>query len=188
MQKLANIFIITTSLLCNGQITVPLTYDNFNNSENGNYLKDTNGHLDKFIGTWKYTDGNEELTLNIIKSEHIEYTMYSVDELCGGYKYVKNGIVKANRLDVQYKNLSDPLNLGYFSGGNLSPNYQKVILAGSDIVGKREIYIDLEIIANTNPVHMRWKMQNRENFVINNKGFKQGTGTGIPNDIILIKQ
>lgn len=188
MKKIINILIIFFGIICNAQIIVPLEYDNFNNLENGNYLKDVNGYLDKFTGTWKYVNGTEEFIVKIEKAEHVEYSMFYSDRLCGGYKYIKNGIVKADRLNIQCNDRTNPQNFGYFGGSSLSNDYQRVGLPGSDVVGKREVRIKLEVIPNTDPVQMRWKMENRENFVINNKGFKQGTEPGIPKDIILIKQ
>jgi len=181
-------FLVILSVQVNAQIVVKMTNDNGKYAKDGNYIKDSEGYFDKFTGTWKYINGNEEFIISISKAEHLEYSNYFADRLCGGYRYVKDGVVKANRLDVQCANTNNPQSLGLILGGSLFSDYQKVSLLGSDVVGKREVRITLEVIPNTYPVQMRWKMENRENFVINNKGFKQGTEPGIPKDVILIKQ
>jgi hypothetical protein len=113
---------------------------------------------------------------------------YFIDKLYGGYKYVKDGIVKVDNLNFQYTDYSSPQNFADFLGSGLYNNYNNVSLVGDDRIGMRRINIDLEVIPNTNPVQMKWKMENRENWVINNQGFRQGTGPGLPNNIILVKQ
>jgi len=188
MKKTINILTIFIGIICSAQITVAMSHNNSDNAQDGNYIKDINGHLDKFIGIWKYVNGTEEFIVKIEKVEHVEYSIFYADRLCGDYKYVKDGVIKADRLNTQCTDTNNPQTLGLIFGGSLSKDYQSIGLPGSDIVGKREVYMDLEIIPNTDPVQMRWKMENRENFVINNKGFKQGTEPGIPKDVILIKQ
>jgi hypothetical protein len=165
-----------------------MTDYNSDNATNGNYIKDTEGYMNKFVGSWKYTSGNEEFTVKIIKAEHIDYDTYFIDKLYGGYKYVKDGIVKVDNLNFQYTDYSSPQNFADFLGSGLYNNYNNVSLVGDDRIGMRRINIDLEVIPNTNPVQMKWKMENRENWVINNQGFRQGTGPGLPNNIILVKQ
>lgn len=70
----------------------------------GAYIKDTNNDLDKFVGTWKYTQGNDEFTIVIQKVIQQFNGDYYEDEVVGRFKYVQNGVVVAdylNSLDAQ---------------------------------------------------------------------------------------
>ncbi len=190
MKYIIHILTIFLSIAGNAQIIVTMTDYNGNDLTNGNYIKDTQGYLNKFTGTWKYTSGNEEFIIKIIKAEHINYNYFFSDDLFGGYKYIKDGIVKFDNLNFQYIDHTNTNSQHFadFLGSGLYNNYNSVAMNGFDAVGSRRIYIDLEVIPNTNPVQMKWKMENRENWVINNQGFRQGTGPGLPNNIILVKQ
>lgn len=46
------------------------------------YYKDENNIFDKFLGAWKYQNTNIELTVSILKNEHISMAMgnYESDE------------------------------------------------------------------------------------------------------------
>jgi hypothetical protein len=44
------------SFSCKAQQTVPLNSDYLPYLKNNNYIKDLNGDLNKFVGTWKWTD------------------------------------------------------------------------------------------------------------------------------------
>jgi len=68
----------------------------------GAYYKDTNNHLDQFIGTWMYSNGTTSLTITLQKKplQHTisgNYDFYE-DIIVGEYKYIENGIVKINTL------------------------------------------------------------------------------------------
>lgn len=189
MKNIISIFILMLTSHINAQVIVPMTGYNSDYAKNGNYIKDSNGHLDKFTGTWKYVNGSEVLIVKIEKGEHIDFDEYFIDELFGGYKYTKDGSLKYNNLNFQYLNYDSPQNFANFRGNSLFNNYDSVGLVGYEPVGQRRVYIDLEVIPNTDPVQMKWKMYNRENWVINGEGFKQGMGgVGIPKEMILIKQ
>jgi len=69
---------------------------------NGAYYKDINNDLNKFIGTWKYTNGTTTLTITLQKKVMLQNTLDSLnfyeDILVGEYKYVENGVEKINTL------------------------------------------------------------------------------------------
>ncbi|HCR77546.1 MAG TPA: hypothetical protein DIW37_14305 [Chryseobacterium sp.] len=185
------IFILPLIIYLRGysQITVTMERNNSKYAKDGNYIKDTQGYLDKFAGTWKYLSGSEEMIVKIEKAEHIEFNEYYIDSIFGGYKYTKDGSVKYDNLNFQYLDYDNPQNFADFRGSNLSNNYFSIGLNGYEPVGQRRVNIKLEILPNTDPVQMKWSMRNRENWVINGEGFKQGMGgTGIPKEMILIKQ
>lgn len=91
------------------------------------YEKDINNEFGKYVGTWKYIEGNTELTFKLKKE--IQYQIYEdrsfQDLLVGEYKYVENGVEKVNTLaDFDDDNIT-----GYdhnISGGvftHIAPSY-----------------------------------------------------------------
>ena len=171
----------------NCQTTYPLTNYNINILHSGNYIKDTTGILDKFVGTWKYTNGNDEFTLRIIKKEHdnsFGLNDYYQDVLYGGYKYIKNGSLLIDRLNFTFNGYADP-NCPLMQGSNLSNNHNMITLVGNDRIVRKPVYIDLQII---NPTTMEWKMTPRENINFNGTSPTPGAGWGIPTTVTLTKQ
>lgn len=65
------------------------------------YIKDVEGFLDPFEGTWKWINGSNSLTIVIEKKEmvyHQTIRKYYKDELYANIKYVENGQVILNTL------------------------------------------------------------------------------------------
>ena len=75
----------------------------------GAYYKDTYNDLDRYVGTWKYTNGSTSLTITLQKRtmQHYEddYNNYYEDILIGEYKYIENGVEKINTLPQLSANL-----------------------------------------------------------------------------------
>jgi hypothetical protein len=86
----------------------------YNDSRNiqGAYYKDTQNEFNRFVGEWKYKNGNDTLIVRIIKKEmqFIDYGHISVyeDFLVGEYRFVQNGIEKINTLPSILSNFVDP--------------------------------------------------------------------------------
>jgi len=53
---------------CKAQ-TISLSNVNWATVPDGAYVKDTDGKLDVFLGTWKWTNGNDEFTVVFVKKE-----------------------------------------------------------------------------------------------------------------------
>ena len=192
-KKTLLIVLLLLNNILNAQIIRSMTTYNSQNLKAGDYYKDVDGLLNKFTGTWKYISGNEEFVVKILKVNGYNFAGsndYSEDILFGGYKYVKNNATIIDKLNFTYNNLNDYQNFAPFMGGSgqFSNNFQSISLLGDDLVVGKWLYIDLEVIPNTNPVQMRWKTSPRENIRLNNTLPSQGAGNGIPKDIILIKQ
>jgi len=104
---------------CKAQTIIPL-FDGPTNV-NGGYYKDTYNDLNKFEGTWKYTNGTTSLTIILQKREMISYddsyNNYYEDVLIGGYIYVENGIEKVNTLPQLTFTLPNSYN--YHISGNI---------------------------------------------------------------------
>ncbi|APY01394.1 DUF6705 family protein [Lacinutrix venerupis] len=85
------------------QPIVPLYFGGGYASTENAYYKDTNNDFNKFIGTWKHTNGNEEFTIILKKKTLVSRTLnnitYYTDYLYGEYKYVDaNGVELVNTL------------------------------------------------------------------------------------------
>lgn len=93
------IMVVLTTIIINAQSPIlSITTERGSNIPDGAYLKDTNNVLDKFTGTWQYTQGNDTLTISIQKiTQHFNGSYYK-DKLIGGYKYVQNGKVLVNNI------------------------------------------------------------------------------------------
>ena len=75
-----------TSFNCNAQ------YQSKDFANGDNYL---NNNLDKFIGTWKYSDANQSFTI-ILKKENIRLPVQNnvrADALIGFHKFVNKGYI-----------------------------------------------------------------------------------------------
>lgn len=93
-----------TVLSCKAQSPV-FGYRTFKtNIPDNAYLKDLGNDLEKFTGTWKYTNGTTELTVIIIKEEQVFNGDYYIDMLVGKYKYIEDGVEIINTLS---NNLND---------------------------------------------------------------------------------
>ena len=64
----------------------------------GAYYKDINNHLNQFEGTYKYTQGNTELTMVFKKIVEYNNGVYRQDLLIGEVKFVKDGLILFNNL------------------------------------------------------------------------------------------
>lgn len=77
---------------------------NENNLESA-YFKDINGHLDKFLGVWKYDDGITSFEIQILKNtkEYLQY--YQTDQIYVKFKLMQNGTVIYDYLNSTDENL-----------------------------------------------------------------------------------
>ncbi len=96
MKALLNILIVIIGLQGIAQTEIPL--ENYYSPENDDkessayYYKDSNGVLDKFLGTWRYQSDTELFEITFIKIIKKRTGMgYYNDELISKYKYIKNG-------------------------------------------------------------------------------------------------
>lgn len=99
MKTINRIFILITvslfALSCKAQT---LGLDGSHDSPDGTYYKDLNNELDKFEGTWVYTNGNTILTITFEKEEYVSVRNKHRDYLYGEYSYIENGEEVVNTL------------------------------------------------------------------------------------------
>lgn len=86
--------------------------------ESGDYYKDLNNELDKYVGNWVYNNGSGKiLTLNIRKQEMF-YSSASV----GGQYYFTDDIIVTYKLEINNEILVDNLNLPLINTFSGLPN------------------------------------------------------------------
>ncbi|MBV7267944.1 DUF6705 family protein [Winogradskyella luteola] len=106
MKQLILILSIITTLSCKVQSPiVPIDSDEY--SENI-YYRDIDGVFDPFIGTWVWQDGNNSITIEIVKLEQVYYEGHNYkeyrDRLIGKIKYIENGVEIFNTLSYSNDN------------------------------------------------------------------------------------
>lgn len=72
--------------------------------------------MDKFVGTWQYTNGNTSLTIRLAKKNHIANDSYYEDIIVGEFKYIENTNSIVNT--IQNANFNSNIVNDYHIGGN----------------------------------------------------------------------
>lgn len=122
---------------------------------NGAYLKDTNNELNKFEGTWIFTNGTTTFTVELEKKEMIyDGFKYYSDELFGAYSYSTNGVEIVNTFPLITETETDldntkiggnyiiPNDL-YVACDDCAPNERRLMLYFSD---PERSYLSVSII------------------------------------------
>lgn len=125
------------------------------NKPQNSYLKDTNNILNKFVGTWIYSQNGKIFTIILQKSEMVKLINYYVDELNGSYKFIDNGvtIVDTNNYPLLNSKLTgaqlwegNPNKVSiYFYDPERPKMSCKVILTYSNINGIEKLHWDLKL-------------------------------------------
>lgn len=192
MNKLIIITLILTTLSCRAQTNVIDIVNRCNhtpiNRGNGNlYLKDISDVYAPFIGTWKWSQGNKEMALTLIKQNkyHIHTygnNNYYEDRLVGYYLYKENGLTI---IDTSSENLMQDFGLSVDFNtdcyGNIgTPFFQ-------DIAKNKSYEVNLKLLS---PTQLKFKGKEGENTY-----FRPKTGTIVystdstfPLEMIFIKQ
>lgn len=121
MKQSLIIIIITLSVLsCKAQSPIIDIADKQTELVDGAYLKDVYNELDKFVGTWVYTNGNTSLTITFEKKNQVQ-SRYFRDLLIGEYQYIENGVEKINTLSIldNQANLESPYEHNLVGGSTL---------------------------------------------------------------------
>jgi len=102
--KILIIAYILAFFSCKAQ-TISLTTVDYINVPDNAYVKDIDGKLNPFIGTWKWVNGNSEFTVVFVKKEMYDASglnPFKEDTVLGGYRYIENGVEIVNTLVVHY--------------------------------------------------------------------------------------
>ena len=107
-----NILFILTILLmlsCKAQTIISLYAPGSNRPQSPYYMKDVDGDMNPYVGTWQWVNGTSSLTIQLIKVEMAPdgFGDFS-DYLIGEYRYVENGVEMVNTLPVTYTSGENP--------------------------------------------------------------------------------
>jgi hypothetical protein len=100
MNKIALIIILIFSISCKSQTNIIEIQNrcnvDYSDTDGNTYLKDISNIITPFVGVWKWTSGNREMILTLIKQTEYHYTSgtdnYYADRLVGYYTYKENGL------------------------------------------------------------------------------------------------
>ncbi|TYB69080.1 hypothetical protein ES677_14590 [Bizionia gelidisalsuginis] len=106
MRNIILIALIGITFTCKAQNPIISIHDKNAEITTDSYLKDINNDLDKFVGTWLYTNGTTSLTIKFEKKEQVYNDDWYEDLLVGEYKYIENGVQKVNTL-IDFDNTDD---------------------------------------------------------------------------------
>ena len=184
--------LIITSISCKAQTTYSLSNYDTSVLKNNNYIKDFDGILDKFVGTWKWIDStnpNTYLVVQFVKVEHWNASntrVFYKDLLLGNYKYVVNGVEVTNTLNYNSNDIYSNSHPVIISSVEKSP-YKDLSISMRDVLKHKTCSAGFEILNLTaSPLSAHWKMTNNEHFDYG--GDHQPEEFSIPSDVILIKQ
>ncbi len=96
MKKYLAILLLAMIINCKAQSPVYTLGESPINKPQNSYIKDTNNVLDKFTGTWIYSENGKAFTIIINKAQMVNLNDYYVDELQGNFKYMVNNSIIAN--------------------------------------------------------------------------------------------
>jgi hypothetical protein len=193
MKKILCIAILLLAALsCKAQNTIIDLVDRCNHQLYENtgdlYLKDVNNLYAPFVGTWKWTEGNREFILTLIKQTKYHYNQridnYYEDRIVGYYIYKENGLVLAttvnDNLNEDY-GLNVDFDLDCYS--QLSSNRFQDVLKNKNYDGWIELVSPTQIKFHfKDDTHMRKQMIGYTELP------PQYHGNTFPLDMVLIKQ
>lgn len=194
MKKYLIIIMLTISYSCNAQQTIPMSLDYSNYLKNNNYIKDTNGDLNKFVGTWKWThptNPNTYFEINFVKVENWNPNnkkKYFIDKIIGNYKFVENGILISNTLNNNTYDLNS-VNFPNMLSNCFAPYFKDLLINMTDVVKNKSCSADFKIIdINATTLTANWKLISTDQIRVGENLPDVQPGFSIPTDIILTKQ
>ncbi len=159
--------------------TISLTRDNHYDIPNGAYVKDYNNKLEPFVGTWKWTDGTNELIIRFVKVEMYNASgtnPYHEDIIMGGYKFTQGSSVIVNTLT--FNTTFNPNDISSFNNYaplicHLAKPYNKLSIQFYDKTKNKSCYASLELVdpltlpnGQLTSSEAEFKLWNKENWNI----------------------
>ncbi|MGV7108162.1 DUF6705 family protein, partial [Flavobacterium sp. U410] len=155
MKTIIYILSIFFTTICLSQNPIIDLLDDDGSALSGAYYKDVNNLLDVFEGTFIYTNGNSQLTIQLVKKVQQYNGSYYEDLLIGEYRYIKNGLEIINTLSEINQNYS--YQYKHKIAGNViadndyirwvcstcSPNEKRIMVTISDSLSNRYGYLIL---------------------------------------------
>ncbi|MFN4365266.1 DUF6705 family protein [Chryseobacterium hispalense] len=185
-----SLFISLLSLNCTAQTQIVALNDcnkQYDYKSGDAYLKDTTNEIDKYTGTWKWTSGNREFTLTLIKQIKYHYNQgggdnYYRDRLMGYYQYRENGVLIA---DTSSDDLSQDYGAKVHFG--LNCHSQMVSISFNDYLKKKNYEVELKKLSPTQ-MEFKGRMHEGSIFVPRNGTVTIPGGHTFPLEMVLTKQ
>jgi len=183
--QLIIIALLFTTLSCKAQSPVinQTTYD-VDQRQDGMYLKDIDNILGRFVGTWKWIDGNSSFEIVFTKGEMVEFpygTYYDI--IIGTYKYIRNGILIVDNLSQSYQGYAYPI-----SGGFEQTNHNRLNVGVIDYIKHKNATGYFELLSGTSPEQAKWYVQGHGRILVDGEPSNQGFTLPSYEEIILVKQ
>ena len=151
MKKLFVILSVVCTFGLMAQVTSTSSiYDIDNLIKHGNYAQDLNQDRDKFVGTWKYQNGETTLIVKLEKKDRFKFILNELqvfyqDAITVKYKLIKNGNVLFDNLNSSFPNEYTNDNNAFFLINSKTNELKGSILDKStNTVG----HLDIEYINN----------------------------------------
>jgi len=192
MSKFILVIILTLSISCKSQTNIisyvdRCNYNSINTSDGNTYLKDVSNVFASYEGTWKWTSGNKEMTLVLVKQVKHHMTEapsnYYKDRLVGYYIYKENGVIIA---DTSGDNLMSDFDVNVsFSIECDIPKVSTAIF--KDVKKEKMISVSLEKLS---PIQMKFtgKIGQHSSYVSKAKPRTLYTGSTFPLEMVFTKQ
>ena len=185
------LLLISMSLSCKGQTNVinfvdRCDYNSINTSDGSTYLKDINNIYAPYVGTWKWSSTNKEMTLVLIKQtkHHMTTTSFNYykDRLVGYYIYKENGVVIA---DTSGDDLQSDFGIDVSFDITCESTVNTAMFI--DVKKEKMITVELEILS---PTQMKFKgeIDQHSSYVSPTKPRTLYTGSTFPLDMVFTKQ
>lgn len=192
MKKLILLLIITVSFSCKSQSNVinlidRCNFSNIDTTDGNTYFKDISNVFDPYIGTWKWTSGNKEMTLVLTKQIKYHYNSYPdnsyEDRLVGYYIYKENGAIIA---DTSSENLMKDYGLKVLLFTRCDKTYVGTSMF-IDAIKEKMISVTLEKLS---PTQMKFEgeIDQHSSYVTANKPRTLYLGSTFPLDMVFTKQ
>jgi hypothetical protein len=199
MKKVIIILFVLFNYGINAQSIVDIcSGESFYDLPSGSYIKDVDGQLDKFAGTWIWTNGNEEVTFKLQKVVHQYFSEYGTyeDYMIGDYKYTKNNgsliVVNSGAPPSQFILVDHLLPEFHPMYANCPESETIIDFIFTDIIVDNESCRAIFEFLPGSTTQIKLTQKNREGMgIMINEGDPIpviNQGFTIPNDIILTKQ
>ncbi len=129
-------FLFLFSITMSGQTEVPIENREKIKSLTGKYFKDVNGHYNKFIGTWEYSDNNTYFKVQFYKVSkisipHLKFSFY--DRLASFIEYKE-------KQDGQWVTIYNTFGTSAIRNNNYYDS--RVIIKGGEMISPNELTLN----------------------------------------------
>lgn len=151
------------------------------------YLKDISNIYSPYIGTWKWSEGNKEMILVLLKQTKFHYNTapenYYEDRLVGYYIYKENGVMIA---DTSGENLTSDYGVSVSFHTNCDSQEISTSIF-TDVKKKKMITVVLKMITTTQ-MKFEGKVGLHSSYINGTKERTLYSGSTFPLDMVFTKQ